>query len=211
MIYICGLGVFSPGRLILSSRSNTIQLNMSGHSKWSKIKRQKGKEDQKRGQLFSKLAKAIRIAVVSAKNTDPSQSPALRLAIEKARAANMPKVNIDRAVSAASSKMDGVNAINFEGYGPEGVAVIVETTTDNKSRTTAEIRNLFERNGGSLGGPGSAAFMFSSQNGKLVANSKIPLDESKAKIFTKFVAKLTEHDDVDRVVHTAKLIVEKND
>ena len=136
---------------------------MSGHSKWSTIKRQKESKDAKRGQIFTKLAKAISVAVKSGGGVaDPEKNFKLRLAIDKARALNVPKENITRAIARGGGGKEGADwtEINYEGYGPEGIAVIIEATTDNKNRTTAEIKNLFERGGGSLSSPGAVAFQF---------------------------------------------------
>ncbi len=135
---------------------------MSGHSKWATIKRQKGATDAKRGQLFTKLSNAITIAVRQGGGvSDPNSNFKLRLTMDKARAANMPKENIQRAIDRAK----GVGSANveelvYEGFAPGGVAVIVETVTDNKMRTVAEIKNLFDKSGGALGSQGSVAYMF---------------------------------------------------
>lgn len=136
---------------------------MSGHSKWSQIKRQKEVADIKRGQLFTKLANAITIAVRQGGGvTDPESNFRLRLAIEKAKAANMPKENIERAISRALGQVQGLEEVIYEGYGPSGVAVMVEVATDSKQRTTQEIKNILERAGGSLTGPGAVSFLFKS-------------------------------------------------
>jgi YebC/PmpR family DNA-binding regulatory protein len=133
---------------------------MSGHSKWSTIKRQKETTDQKRGQTFSKLARGIAVAARS--GSDPESNFKLRLLIEKAKAVNMPKDNIERAIDKGSGEggEGKLEEIVYEGYGPAGVAVIVEAVTDNRNRTTAEIKNIFERGGGSLTGPGAVAYQF---------------------------------------------------
>lgn len=138
---------------------------MSGHSKWSQIKRQKGVADVKRGKTFTKVANAIIVAVKDGKSGDPNTNFKLRLMIEQARAVNMPKDNIQKAIDRALGKGEAgqLEEITYEGYGPFGVAFMVEATTDNKNRTTAEVKNVFERVGGSLGGPGSVAWMFEKQ------------------------------------------------
>jgi len=136
---------------------------MSGHSKWSTIKRQKETNDARRGQAFTKLGNLISTAVKSGGGvTDPEKNFKLRLAIEKARALNMPKGNIERAIKRASGQKGGVDWTEsiYEGYGPSGIAVIVETATDNKNRTTAEVKNIFERGGGSVASPGAVSFQF---------------------------------------------------
>lgn len=143
---------------------------MSGHSKWATIKRQKGTTDAKRGQLFTKLSNAITIAVRSGGGVgDPESNFKLRLTIEKARAANMPKENIERAIArAAGVGSESVEELVYEGFAPGGVAVIVETVTDNKMRTVAEIKNIFEKSGGALGSQGSVSYMFK-RRGMIVA------------------------------------------
>jgi YebC/PmpR family DNA-binding regulatory protein len=136
---------------------------MSGHSKWATIHRQKESKDARRGQIFTKLGNAITVAVRDGGGiTDPEKNFKLRLAIEKARAINMPKENIARAITRGSGGMGGEKweEVTYEGYGPGGIAIIVEAVTDNKNRTTAEIKNLFERGGGSLAGPGAVLFQF---------------------------------------------------
>lgn len=135
---------------------------MSGHSKWATIKRQKGANDIKRGQLFTKLSNAISIAVREGGGVgDPESNFRLRLAVEAARAANMPKENIERAIARANGKQDQnvVEAV-YEGFGPGGFSVIVEAYTDNKQRTVAEIKNVFDKNGGSIGSQGSVMYQF---------------------------------------------------
>lgn len=135
---------------------------MSGHSKWSTIKRQKGQQDIKRGQIFTKLGNAITIAVKQGGGIgDPNSNPRLRLAIDAARAQNMPKANIDRAIERASGKgAEQVEEIMYEGFAPGGVSVIVEAATDNPTRTTAEVKNLFSKSGASFGQPGSSSYLF---------------------------------------------------
>jgi YebC/PmpR family DNA-binding regulatory protein len=135
---------------------------VSGHSKWSTIKHKKGAADKKRGQMFSKLSRAI---IVAAKEGggDPDTNLALQNAIEKARAASMPKDNIERAIARGAGAGEGgeqYDAVSYEGYGPGGAALIVEGLTDNRNRTAAEVRHLFGKYGGSLGTPGSVAWMF---------------------------------------------------
>ena len=135
---------------------------MSGHSKWSSIKHKKGAADAKRGKLFSKLARAI---IVAAKEGggDPTSNLALQNAIEKARSYSMPKDNIDRAIAKGTGEGgDGAayETVVYEGYGPEGVAVIVEALTDNRNRTASEVRHAFTKHGGSLGTTGAVAWQF---------------------------------------------------
>ena len=135
---------------------------MSGHSKWSSIKHKKGAADAKRGKLFSKLARSIMVAAKEG-GGDPANNLALQNAIEKARSYSMPKDNIDRAIakgSGAGADQEAFETIVYEGYGPEGVAVIVEALTDNKNRTASDVRHTFAKNGGNLGGTGAVAWQF---------------------------------------------------
>jgi YebC/PmpR family DNA-binding regulatory protein len=134
---------------------------MSGHSKWSTIKRKKAAADQKRGKIFTKLIKEITVAARHG-GGDIDSNPRLRLAVDNAKSANMPMDNIDRAIKKATGELEGANylEINYEGYGPGGVAVLIECVTDNKNRTVAEIRHALTKHGGSLGESGSVAWMF---------------------------------------------------
>ena len=134
---------------------------MSGHSKWATIKRKKAAIDAKRGKIFTKLIKEITIAARHG-GGDPAGNPRLRLAVDNAKAQNMPQDNIDRAIKKATGELEGVtyHELTYEGYGPAGVAVLVEVATDNKNRTVAEVRHLFSKNGGSLGEGGSVSWMF---------------------------------------------------
>ncbi|MBA3757366.1 YebC/PmpR family DNA-binding transcriptional regulator [Candidatus Saccharibacteria bacterium] len=132
---------------------------MSGHSKWATIKRQKGANDAKRGALFTKLGNQL--AVAARGGTDPSTNSTLAMAIEKAKAANMPTANIDRSIQRAADKNAAqLEEVMYEGYGPGGVAIIVECATDNKNRTYPEVRLAFTKNGGNMAEPGSVAFLF---------------------------------------------------
>ena len=134
---------------------------MSGHSKWSTIKHAKGIADAKRGQMFTKFIKEISIAARMG-GGDPNSNPRLRTAILKARASSMPKDNIERAIKKGTGDTDGktYEELVYEGYGPGGVAVLVETLTDNKNRAAADVRNIFDKNGGKLGVTGSVSRMF---------------------------------------------------
>jgi YebC/PmpR family DNA-binding regulatory protein len=136
-------------------------VSVSGHSKWATIKRKKGAADAKRGQLFSKLSRAI---IVAAKEggADPEANASLATAIQKARDASMPKDNIERAIQrgAGSGEGDDYETVLYEGYAPGGVAVIVNVLTDNRNRTASDVRHIFSKNGGSLGTPGSVAWQF---------------------------------------------------
>ena len=135
---------------------------MAGHSKWSSIKHRKGAVDAKRGQLFTKLARAIQVAARDG-GPDPAGNAALANAIQKAKDARMPKDNIERAIakgSGADGSADAIEAALYEGYGPGGAAILVEALTDNRNRTGADVRHAFARHGGSLGEPGSVAWNF---------------------------------------------------
>jgi YebC/PmpR family DNA-binding regulatory protein len=133
---------------------------MSGHSKWAQIKRQKGAADAKRGQLFTKLGREI--AVAARDGGDPAANSRLRLAVQRARDANMPMDTIERAIKRGAGAGEGANfqEIVYEGYGPSGVAILVEALTDNRNRAAAEIRSVFTRNGGNLGESGSVRWLF---------------------------------------------------
>ena len=134
---------------------------MAGHSKWAQIKHKKAKVDAKRGRIFTKLIREITVAARMG-GGDPEHNPKLRLAIEKAKEHNMPWENIERAIKRGTGELEGVEyqeAI-FEGYGPGGVAILVKALTDNKNRTTGEIRHIFSKHGGNLGSPGSVAWQF---------------------------------------------------
>lgn len=132
---------------------------MSGHSKWATIKRQKGANDAKRGVIFTKIGNQIAIAARG--GTDPTTNPTLAMAIEKAKAANMPLSNIDRAIQRVADKnAAALEEVTYEGYGPGGVAIIVEGATDNKNRTYPEVRHAFTKHGGSMAEPGAVMFQF---------------------------------------------------
>jgi YebC/PmpR family DNA-binding regulatory protein len=144
---------------------------MSGHNKWASIKHKKAATDAKRGKLFSKLSKELTISAKTG-GGDPSANPRLRLAINKAKAVNMPADNIDRAIKKGTGELPGVSyeEISYEGYGPRGVAIIVESLTDNKNRTSAEIRNIFSKKGGNMAGQGSVSWMFT-KKGFIIVNT----------------------------------------
>jgi YebC/PmpR family DNA-binding regulatory protein len=133
---------------------------MAGHSKWANIQHRKGRQDAARSKLFSKLSKEITVAAKMGE-PDPDKNPRLRLAVKEAKANSMPKDNIDRAIKkAAGGEGDNYEEIRYEGYGPSGVAIIVEAMTDNRNRTASNIRSTFAKRGGNLGETGSVAFLF---------------------------------------------------
>src|SRR6516225_9065275 len=151
---------------------------MSGHSKWATIKHKKGALDAKRGKIFTRLIKEITIAAKQG-GGDPDGNPRLRTAILAAKAENMPADNIKRAIQRGTGELEGVSyeEITFEGYGPGGVAVLVEVTTDNRNRTVSEIRHIFSKQGGNLGSTGSVLHMFSKKG--LIAIEKSAASEDQ--------------------------------
>ncbi len=171
---------------------------MSGHNKWSKIKHQKGITDARKSASFSKLSRGISIAARNG-GGDPSMNPSLALMIEKAKEANMPKDNIERAIKKGTGELqDGedIMEIIYEGYGPFGVALIIKTVTDNRNRTVAEVRNILERFGGSMGTLGSASYIYDKQN---IPSFMVPLGEVDYKKVVDLVEALEDHDDVVEV------------
>jgi YebC/PmpR family DNA-binding regulatory protein len=151
---------------------------MSGHSRWSTIKHKKGATDAKRGKLFTRLIKEMTVAARSG-GGDINGNPRLRAAVTEAKNNNMPKDTIERAVKRGSGELEGASyeEITYEGYGPGGVAIIVEALTDNSHRTTPEVRHIFEKNGGNLGTPGSVKFQFDRKG--LFAIERKAVDEDK--------------------------------
>ena len=152
---------------------------MSGHSKWSSIKHKKGAADAKRGKLFSKLSRALIVAAREG-GPDPAANLALQNAIEKARSYSMPKENIERAIargSGADADAGAFETVVYEGYGPNGVAVIVEALTDNRNRTASEVRHVFSKNDGNLGGSGAVAWLFERRGVVLVDADRVDEDE----------------------------------
>ncbi len=152
---------------------------MSGHSKWSTIKRKKGAADAKRGALFGKLSKAITVAAREG-GGDPEMNPALALAVHKAKEANMPHDNIQRAIdkgTGAGADAETIERITYEGYAPGGVAVLVEVLTDNRNRAASDIRYIFTKNGGKLGTSGSVAYLFERKGVILVPKTEVDEDE----------------------------------
>src|SRR5437764_11146873 len=152
---------------------------MSGHSKWSSIKHRKGAADAKRGKLFSKLARAIIVAAREG-GPDPANNLALQNAVEKARSYSMPKDNIERAIargSGAGADSEAFEQITYEGYGPNGVAIIVEALSDNRNRTAADVRHIFAKNDGNLGGSGAVGWLFE-RRGIILVDAD-PADEDR--------------------------------
>ncbi len=181
---------------------------MSGHSKWSTIKRQKETKDQARGKIFSKLAKSISVAVKSGGGPNPDSNYKLRIVIETARAANMPKGNIERAISRAASEAANIEEVAYEGFGPGGIGIIVEAVTDNRNRTGQEIKNIFERGGGSFA-PGALSHIFA-QKGFILVEKKGKTDEQILKLIDLGVEDVEEGEDgIEVYTPPAKLFEEK--
>ncbi len=151
---------------------------MSGHSKWHTIKHKKGALDAKRGRLFTKLIREMTIAARIG-GGDPDANPRLRTAVDKAKASNMPADNITRAIKKGTGELEGTTYedLTLEGYGPGGVAVLVEGTTDNRNRSVSEIRHIFTKHGGNLGGAGSVAYMFKPKGVLSIASDKTTEDK----------------------------------
>src|SRR5919197_92616 len=203
---------------------------MAGHSKWAGIKHKKAIVDARRGKLFTKLARGITVAAKEG-GGDPEGNPALALAIQRARDASMPKDNIERAIAKGTGEgadAEALEAVLYEGYGPGGVALLVDALTDNRNRTGSEIRHLFSKHGGNLGEPGSVAYLFD-KRGLLVVDAtkhseddllpaieagaldveeqqvawlpktRVPVDEATAPKLLRLVDALEENDDVDEV------------
>ncbi len=172
---------------------------MAGHSKWSNIKHKKEKTDAQRGKIFTKLGREIAVAVKEG-GSDPESNSRLRDAIAKARAANMPNDNIQRSIKRASGELGSVtyDEVIYEGYGPNGVAVIVEALTDNRNRTASEIRHIFDRSGGSLGATGCVAWMFD-RKGVIIVENNDDLDE-EALIMDALEAGAEDVEDSDEII-----------
>ena len=177
---------------------------MAGHSKWNNIKQRKGAVDAKRAKIFAQLSKQIRIAVKEGKSDNPQFNPGLRLILEKARAANMPKENITRAIDRGMGRGPGgpIQEIMYEGFGPHGIAVLVHAATNNAARTGADIRFIFSRNGGSLGGPGSAQYMFERKGMEFTPMMPMDLPEDQHMEVVALIDELEAYDDVEEVTTT---------
>lgn len=172
---------------------------MSGHSKWSQIKHKKAQTDAKRGQIFGKLVKIIQIT--ARKGVDPNANPDLRAAVEKAKAANMPAENIERAIKKGGGQPEGARLENvrYEAYGPGGAAIIIETITDNKNRAVSEIKHIFSKHGAKLAGTGAVAWAFEPINGKWKTKTPLVLNEQDAAALDKLLEELDNHDDVQEI------------
>lgn len=182
---------------------------MAGHSKWNNIKNRKGAADSKRANVFAQLSKQIRIAVKEGKSDNPQFNPTLRLALDKARAANMPKDKIQRAIDRGMGKgAAGANVqeVTYEAFGPGGVALLIQAVTDNLNRTGGEIRFILSRNGGSMAGPGAAKYMFqrSSDGQGYEPTMALEVSEDDAESLLTLIESLEEHDDVEEVFSNVK-------
>ena len=168
---------------------------MSGHSKWSTIKRKKGALDAKRGKMFSRIVKEIQIAV---KEGRPAleNNPRLRLAVQNAKGANMPKDNVDRAINKATNEGANLQEVTFEGYAPHGVGIFIECLTDNNQRTVGNIRAIFNKRGGSLGTNGSLAFIFDRKGVFTVPKGNINREDFEVEIIDAGVEDIELNDDI---------------
>jgi YebC/PmpR family DNA-binding regulatory protein len=168
---------------------------VSGHSKWATIKRKKGANDAKRGQIFTRLGKEITIAARDG-GSDPNANPALRAAIQNARGQNMPNDNIERAIKRGTGELEGVTyeEVAYEGYGPGGVAILVNAFTDNTNRTAAEVRHVFNKYGGKMAGAGSVSYLFSAK-GVILVDEKVATEERILEVVIDAGAEDVETDD----------------
>ncbi len=173
---------------------------MSGHSKWSTIKHKKAKEDAKRGQVFTKLIREITMAAKEG-GGDPTGNARLRVVLDKAKAANMPQDNITRAIKKGTGELEGISyeAASYEGYGPSGVAVIIETLSDNKQRTVADLRHIFTKMGGNLGESGVVAWMFAHKGVVKFNSKKMSQDDILEQLIEYPIDDVVVHDDIASV------------
>lgn len=174
---------------------------MAGHSKWAKIKHKKAVTDARKGKVFSKLARYI--TVETKKTKGDRNAPNVRAAIEKARAANMPGDNIERALQKASSDATELETVMYEAYGPGGAALIIEGYTDNRNRTSAEIKHLLSKHEVSLAGPGAAMWAFQKTTEGLTPTTTVELGDSDLEKLAQLVDELEEHDDINDVYTNA--------
>ncbi len=196
---------------------------MSGHSKWATIKHQKGANDLKRGKIFSRISKLIAIAVREGGSDDPETNPRLRLQVEKAKEVNMPKENIKRAIDKGAGRVEGASyeEVNYEGFGPNKVAMIVECVTDNRNRSNSEVKVAFDKNNGVLGSSGSTAYFFEKKglisiklNGKDPEEAQLELIDFGAEDFQmeeegemEIITDFTKVHEVSEKIKTAGYIV----
>jgi len=179
---------------------------MSGHSKWSSIKHKKAITDAKRGKIFSKMSRLISIAAKE-KGPNPEDNPKLRTAIEKAREANMPKDNIEKAIKRGSGQLEGIQMEEFayEAYGPAGIALIIEGITDNKNRATAEIRHILSRFDGKIAQVGSVKYLFDKKKDEWIPKYPVEItDEKIKKQLERLFEMLDDNDDVQEIYSNLK-------
>lgn len=175
---------------------------MAGHSKWAKLKHQKGKTDAQKAKTFSKLVRYI--TVESKKAKGDRNAPGVRLAIEKAKAANMPSDNIERALSKGSGDGTELESVTYEAYGPGGVAMVIDAYTDNRNRTVQELKHLLNKHGGSMANPGAAIWAFAKNaEGKLEASAPVELSDEDSQKLADLADELEDHDDVNEVYTNA--------
>lgn len=180
---------------------------MSGHSKWNNIKNRKAAQDQKKSKAFFDVGHMIRIAVKQAQDPNPDTNPNLRLALDKARAVNMPKENVQRAIDRALGQGEfgkNLQEVHYEGYGPHGVGFLVVAATDNAQRTSSNIKFIFSRNGGSLGGPGSVMFMFARDGAEFTPTIPMPISEDQMADVINLQDALLEDEDIEEVYTNAQ-------
>ncbi len=176
---------------------------MSGHSKWSTIKHKKADADAKKGKEFSKLARLIAVeSRLAGGNTD---SPALKALVDKAKAVNMPKENIERAIQkGVGGGSDNTESVTYELYGPGGVAILIDTVTDNRNRTVAELKHLVSKLGYQLAEPGAAMWAFVKEGADWIPNTKVPVSDVDVDALQKLLEAVEAHDDVEEVYTNAE-------
>jgi len=179
---------------------------MSGHSHWSSIKHKKGATDIKRGKIFSKISRLINIAARE-KGADPESNPRLRVAINKAKEANMPKDNIERAIKKGSGQIEGIKMeeISYEAYGPSGIALIIDVITDNKNRVLSEVKHTLSRFEGKMAETGSVKYLFDKKEEKWIPKYPVEITDEKIKSqLEKLFNALDENDDVQEIYSNLK-------
>lgn len=184
---------------------------MSGHSKWNNIKNRKGAQDTLKSKVFSQLSRLIRVAAKQGGSGDPKSNSALRLILDKARVANMPKDKVQKAIDVALGKGNGsqIQEIVYEGFGPGGIGMMIVSFTDNVNRSSAEIRFVLGKAGGSLGSPGSVRYMFTRDHeGEFVATMKLPVSEEDSAKLAELADNLRELEDVEDVFMACDLLEE---
>ncbi len=185
---------------------------MAGHSKWNNIKNRKGAQDTKKGKVFSQLSRLIRAAVVKGQSGDPKSNPTLRLILDKARLANMPKDKVQKAIDVGLGKGGANQAqeVIYEAFGPGGIALMIVALTDNNNRTAAELRFTLSKNGGSLGAPGSARYMFErDEEGEFRPTMAMPVEPADLERLQQLQEALLENEDVEDVFAAVALETEE--